>query len=105
MTQVDYNIAILVAFGLLGVVLHNLIKLDSINREAQGSVNLSKYWALERFSIIISVLVVFGAAMASQEIKELKLAGNYLGFGFAAIGYLAQSLLIKFMGKAAKSVK
>jgi len=100
----NYHILFLVAMGLLGVVLHNLVKLDSINRESQGSVNLAKYFAMERFSILISLIVVIVASLASQEIKELKLAGNYLALGFVAIGYLAQSILIKFMGKAQKVV-
>ena len=104
MAQINYHIITLVAFGLLGVLLHNLVKLDSINRQSDGKVNLLKYFALERFSIFISIIVVVCAAMASQEIKELKLAGNYLGLGFISIGYLAQSILVKAMGKVSKNI-
>lgn len=100
----NYHILFLAAMGLLGVVLHNLVKLDSINRQSEGSVNLGKYFALERFSIAISLIVVFVCASASQEIIQLKMAGNYLALGFVSIGYLAQSILIKFMGKAQKVV-
>jgi hypothetical protein len=86
--------------GIIGILLHNLVKLDSLNRANSGIVNLGKYIAIERFSIIISVLVVIGATIGSQEIKQLEFAGKWLSLGFLAIGYLAQSILVKVMGKA-----
>lgn len=100
----EYTNIILGGAGLIGIVLHNLIKLDSINRSNDGHVNFSKYMALERFSILISLFVVAACVMASHEIKQLQIAGNYLALGFVAIGYLAQSILVKYMGKAQKFV-
>lgn len=96
----NYSVYILFGLGLLGILLHNLTKLDSLNRQGNGSVNLAKYWAVERFSIIISVIVITCCVIASQEIAQLKIAGNYLGLGFVSLGYLAQSILVKFMGNA-----
>lgn len=96
----NYSVYILFGLGLLGILLHNLTKLDSLNRLGNGSVNLAKYWAVERFSIIISVIVITCCVIASQEIAQLKIAGNYLGLGFVSLGYLAQSILVKFMGNA-----
>ena len=91
-------------FGLsmLGVLLHNLIELNKINRASQGNVKLGQYFKIERFSIYISIIVGFVAVMVKQEIKQLEQVGNWLGIAFVAIGYMGQSLLISVMGKAQK---
>jgi len=94
-----YSIYVLSALGMLGILLHNLTKLDTLNRRGGGSVNIAKYWAVERFSIILSIIFVCCCVMASQEIAQLKIAGNYLGLGFVSLGYFAQSTLVKLMGK------
>ncbi len=85
--------------GILGMALHFLVKMDSINRDSAGAVNWKKFFLLERFSILISFLVVVVATLLSHEIKQLELAGEWLGFGMVSIGYMSQSLLIKFMSK------
>jgi hypothetical protein len=95
-----YTPILLAALGMIGILLHNLVKLDSLNRAANGKVNFWAYIAVERFSIIISILVVIGATITSQEVQELARAGKWLGVGFIAIGYLAQSILVKLMGTA-----
>ena len=99
---IDMNYTPIVLFlgGMLGIIFHNLVKLDTINRANAGNVNFKKYIALERFSLLISLFVVVACVMGSHEIKQLRLAGNWLFFGFIGIGYLAQSLLVKMMGKA-----
>lgn len=91
---------LLLAMGIIGILLHNFVKLDSINRANNGVIDFWKYLAIEKFSIIISILVVVGATIGSQEIKQLEFAGKWLALGFLAIGYLAQSILIKVMSKA-----
>lgn len=96
----EYNILALIGFGLGGVVLHNLVKMNKINRKQKGQINLSQYWNLERFSIIISVIVVILCAFASDEIKALHNAGKFLAIGFVTIGYTAQSILVSYMGRA-----
>ena len=96
----QYTYLILVALGLVGILLHNLVKIDEINKKSDGNINLGKYWALERFSVAISAIVVFVCVMVSQEIKQLHDIGNWLGLAFVSIGYMAQSILIKFRGKA-----
>ena len=90
----------LASLGLLGVLLHNLVKLNDLNKECQGHLDFGQYFRLEWISILISVIVVIGATEVSQEIVQLEQAGKWLGFGFIAVGYLAQSLLVKVMGKA-----
>ncbi len=100
----EYTKIVLFLLGLLGIVLHNLIKLDGINRQSEGNINLWKYWRMERFSIIISVIVVVVCLIARQEVKQLQQVGNLLGLAFVAIGYMAQSIVVSFMGKAQKII-
>jgi hypothetical protein len=99
-TEAIYKDAILFLLGMLGVLLHNLVALNKINKTTNGSVKIREYLRLERFSIAISVILVFACVFCSQEIKQLEQVGNYLGLGFIAIGYMGQSLLIWWIGKA-----
>lgn len=92
-------------FGVLGVVLHNLIKLNGIKKaNPEGDVNYKRYFKLEWISILISFIVVALCVWTSREIEKLQAIGDYLGLAFIAIGYMAQSILITFMGKAEKVV-
>jgi len=100
----DYTNLTLFGLGLVGIILHNLIKLNDINRANDGNVNILKYWRLERFSILISLIVVVAAIIAKSEIKQLEQVGKWLGLSFIAFGYMAQSIVVKFMGKAQKFV-
>jgi len=101
----NYTPYMLFLFGALGVVLHNLVKLNDIKKSnPEGEVNYNKYFKMEWISILISVIVVALCVWTSREIEKLKLVEDYLGLGFIAIGYMAQSLLIKFMGKAEKTL-
>lgn len=100
----NYTTLTLIAIGLVGVLCHNLLKMNTLNRKANGNFNYAQYLALEKFSIILSIMVVGAAGVLSQEVKELAFAGKYLGFAMFFIGYAAQSLLIQFMGKAQKFI-
>jgi tellurite resistance protein TehA-like permease len=101
----NYTSLSLMGLGLLGVMLHNLVKINEINKDpSKGTFNLASYWAKEWAAIMISVIVVFAADMAKSEIKQLEQVGNYLGLGFIALGYMAQSVLISFMGKASNII-
>lgn len=95
-----YTPYILFALGCFGILLHNLIKMDSLNRKAKGEINYVQYIKLEKFSILISVCVVFIAMIAQQEITKLNFVSNYLGLAFVAIGYMAQSIVVTYMGRA-----
>lgn len=92
----------LFALGCLGILLHNLIKMNDINRASDGHINLWQYFKLERFSILISVIIVVVCIIAKEEVIQLEQFGKYLGLGFMAIGYMGQSILVWRMGKAAK---
>ena len=100
----DYTNLALAGLGLVGILLHNLIKLNDINRANDGNVNLWKYWKIERFSILISVIVVCAALVAKSEIKQLEQVSKWLGLSFIAFGYMAQSIVVKLMGRAQKYV-
>lgn len=91
--------------GLLGMLAHFFVKLDSLNRETQGVIDWKKFLRIERFAIIISLIVVIASAMLSQEVKELKIAGMKLGLGQLAIGYFAQSIAIKINSIGNKKIK
>ena len=96
----QYTYIFLFVLGLVGILLHNLVKMDEINKKSDGNIQLAKYWAVERFSVAISAIVVGVCVLISQEIKQLHDIGNWLGLAFVSIGYMAQSILIKFRGKA-----
>jgi hypothetical protein len=92
-------------FGVLGVVLHNLFKLNALKKaNPEGDVNYKKYFKLEWISILISFIVVALCVWTSREIEKLQAVSNYLGLAFIAIGYMAQSIFITLMGKAEKVV-
>lgn len=96
----NYTIFMLAALGFLGILMHNLMKLNTINRANKGDLNFGKYLRIERFSIMLSFCVVFVCLIAQQEVKQLAQVGRWLGLGFVAIGYMAQSIIVKFAGKA-----
>lgn len=101
----DYTVLTLGGLGLLGILIHNLVKLNNINRASDGNINLWKYLRVEIFSILISVCVVVVALIARNEVRQLQQIGSWLGSSFVAIGYMAQSIVVSFMGKAQKIIE
>lgn len=100
----NYTNLTLFGLGALGVLLHNLVELNKLNRASKGNLKIMQYLKLEVYSIIISLVVVVGCIIAKSEIAQLEHVGKLLGLGFIAIGYLGQSLLIFGMGKANKVI-
>lgn len=100
----NYTNILLFGLGILGVLLHNLIELNKLNRKHDGNIKLGAYFRLERFTILISIIVVIIALIVKQEIKQIEAAGKWLGVAFVAIGYMGQSLLVFVMGKAEKQI-
>lgn len=100
----NYTNITLIALGMLGVLLHNLVELNKLNRVAKGNLNLLQYFKIEIFSILISAIVVVVALIIKSEIQQLEQVGKWLGLAFIAIGYMGQSLLIFVMGKANKII-
>lgn len=95
----NYTNFVLFMLGMLGILMHNFMKMDSINKQYEGGFKLIKYIAIERFSILLSICVVVCAIIVKSEVKKLDMVGEYIGIGFIAIGYMAQSILTKYMGK------
>lgn len=102
--MINYTPWVLFGLGLLGILLHNLVELNKLNKASNCTFSIKQYLKLEVYSLIISVIVVFVAVIITQEIKQLAGVGNWLGLAFMAIGYMGQSLLILVMGKANKIV-
>jgi len=102
--EMNYTNLTLIALGLLGILLHNLVELNKLNRSAKGNLNIKQYLKLESFSIAISFVVIIVALLIKHEITQLEAAGKWLGLAFMTIGYMGQSLLIFVMGKANKVI-
>lgn len=101
----NYTNLTLAVLGLLGVLLHNLVELNKLNRTTKDiKLTLTNYFKMELFSILISILVILVAVIVKHEIKQLEAAGKWLGLAFMTIGYMGQSLLIFVMGKANKII-
>lgn len=100
----NYTNATLLALGMFGVLLHNFVELNKLNRAKSGNIKIMEYLKIERFTIFISISVVIVALLIKQEITQLEQVGKWLGLAFIAIGYMGQSLLIFTMGKANKVI-
>jgi hypothetical protein len=101
----EYTPLVLGLLGVGGILLHNLMKMDELNKKLKGKFSLSSYLALERFSIILSVILVVICVTVSQEVKQLEAVGKWLGLAFVAIGYMSQSIILKFSSKAESKLK
>jgi drug/metabolite transporter (DMT)-like permease len=98
----QYNDLLLFAFGLGGILIHNLTKINELLRN--NKFNPMQYFSLEWASICISVIIVGLAILGKHEVKQLEQAGNWLGLAFTAIGYMGQSIFVKLMGRANKAI-
>jgi len=97
-----YNDLILFAFGLGGILIHNLTKINELLRN--NKFNPTQYFSLEWASISISIILVILAIFGKHEVKQLEQASNWLGLAFTAIGYMGQSIFVKLMGRANKVI-
>ncbi len=99
----QYNNLILIAFGLGGILIHNLFKINTLLKG--NTFKWADYFKYEWAAIAINVIIVLLAVMAKHEVKALERAGIALGFGFIAIGYMGQSIFVNLMGQAEKKIK
>lgn len=101
----NYTNITLYGLGVLGILLHNLVELNKINRDPNTkNFTLKSYFKTEAYSIVISLIICFVALLVKSEIQQLESVGKWLGLAFMAIGYMGQSLLIFVMGKANKII-
>jgi hypothetical protein len=96
----QYSNLILLGFGLGGVLVHNLVKINDLKKN--NTFKASAYFGMEWPSIMVSIIVVILAIMGKHEVAQLEQAGVWLGWAFTAIGYMGQSLFVKLMGRASK---
>lgn len=101
----NYTNLVLFALGLFGILIHNLIKVDTLNRQSEGHFDFKKFISLEWPSIAISFSVVGVCLIAKHEVKQLEEVGKWLGLAFVTIGYTAQSIVYKYLGTAEKKIK
>jgi hypothetical protein len=80
------------------------MKMDEINKKSNGNFKFGQYLRIERFSIAVSICLGIVCVIASQEIKQLEQVSKWLGLAFVAIGYMAQSIIIKYGGRAEKII-
>ncbi|CAB4152702.1 hypothetical protein UFOVP606_22 [uncultured Caudovirales phage] len=100
----SYTNITLFGLGLLGILLHILVELNKINRSKIENIKLASYLKVEQFSIYVSIVILFITLVVKTEIAQLEQVGKWLGLSFVAIGYMGQSLLIWFVGKANKTI-
>ena len=96
----NYNDLALLAFGTGGILLHNLTKINELKK--QGKFAAINYFGMEWAAILISLIIVVLGIIGKKEVAQLEQAGKWLGFAFVFMGYMGQSLLVKYMGKANK---
>lgn len=91
--------------GVFGILIQVLLKIQTVNRRTKGNFKLMPFLRLEWPSIFISLCLVVVCLIARYEVVQLKQVGNYLGLAFVAIGYMSQSIIYHFFGKAEKRFK
>lgn len=103
-----YTPFLLCLCALVGILLHHLVKLDSLNRLNNGKINFIEYLKIERFTLMISLIIAFVSSFLLYQ--DLHFYLDRLGFikyfsvGYIVLGYFAQSILVKLMGRAQKVI-
>ena len=103
----NYTHLTLIGLGLSGVLLHCLVELHKRNKATNGKAKLGEYLRQEIYSILISIFLSVASSFVGSEIKSALEKIGYewlLGVAFITIGYMGQSLLIFFIGKANKAI-
>lgn len=101
----EYTTPVLAVLGLAGIAVHNLVKIDSLNRQSKGCFSFWPFVKLEWPSIAISVIVLGVMMISVQDMVSMSVTMKWpLGPAFFTGGYMAQSLLYKWMGRAQKEI-
>lgn len=101
----NYTVLNLMLCGLFGILVHTLMKINSINKKTKGNFKYQYFFKVEWASILISISIVTVALIARSEIKELSEIGNYLMLGFFCIGLASQSIAYYLSNKLEKRIE
>lgn len=99
----NYTDVSLFAFGFGGILLHNLLKINDLKKK--NKFTAPQYFSMEWPSIFVSLILVVLSIFGKHEVAQLESAGRWLGFAFVGIGYMGQSIFVKYMGRAAKKLE
>lgn len=94
----------LFALGIAGILIHVLVDVNKINHSPDKNVTYKDYFKIEWAAICMAVILVGISVVVKSEIAELENAGNWLGIGFAGIGFMANSVITGFQNKAQKFI-
>lgn len=101
---------VLIGAGLLGVLIHCLIKLDSLRKDAKAanvSFNWVKnYWDVDAFAILLSVAVSLLWHLVYPEVAAYypKLQG-FITVSYATMGALGSYIIQLVLGRAKKFIR
>lgn len=106
MTHSEY--AILFTIGFLGMILQALLKMKAIQTKAKmGNIKFSpkeyfiEDWVSHLASIVTLVMFLF---FVDEIVTFNKIAGNYLKFGFAFVGYTGSDIMSRIFSVMNKRI-
>jgi len=97
------NILLMIC-GMLGILAHNLVEVTKLNRADSVNFKLIGYMKTEWPAILLNLVILVIALIAKSSIAKMEAISDYLFLGYFAIGYMGQSLLVFFIGKAQKVI-
>lgn len=100
----NYSVATLLVSGILGILSHNLIKINELNRK--NAFTASMYFRMEWPSIMLNLVLVSACVLWKHDFVTWAFDKAALPTGVAifTIGYSGQSILLKVMGRANKAL-
>lgn len=102
---IPMTLSLLAISGLLGILVHNFMKIDALNRANPDKFNLLSFWKVEWASIALSVCFLIAMLIARTQIQELERVGKWLSVGFFCIGLCAQSIAYYLKNRTESEVK
>ena len=80
--------------GMIGIMCHNLMKMDSLNRKDGAEFTVWKYLLKERFSILLSIFAVTGYVLAHKELVQIEQINSKQLISAFVFGLGAQSIIV-----------
>ena len=98
----DQTTLTLFILGMLGQIVQLLLKMDSLKKQAPDKFKAGQFFALEAYTIIASVIIIFVASVSHEEWAKDSQLNGWVMVGMFCDGYMAQSVLTKVIGRAKK---